>query len=118
MSTAAVVRARFPRAIAGVNHYAGGTIRGLVMEKDSGLSKAVREMIVVATSAANNWLYCVVAHAAILRVRAKNPRLADQVATNYGKAEITPRQKAMLDFALARCAAYLIKFCRVVSGRP
>jgi len=71
-----------------------------VMEKDSGLSKAEREMIVVATSAANNWLYCVVAHGAILRVRAKNPRLADQVATNYGKAEITPRQKAMLDFAL------------------
>ncbi len=70
------------------------------MEKDSGLSKAEREMIVVATSAANQCQYCVVAHGAILRIRAKNPLLADQVAINYRKADITPRQKAMLAFAL------------------
>jgi uncharacterized peroxidase-related enzyme len=57
-------------------------------------------MIVVATSAAGDCLYCVVAHGAVLRIRAKNPRVADQLATNYRKAEITPRQRAMLDFAL------------------
>lgn len=71
-----------------------------LMEKPGGLSKAEREMIVVATSAANNCLYCVVAHGAILRIRAKNPRLADQLATNYRRAEIGPRQQAMLDYAL------------------
>ncbi len=71
-----------------------------LMEEDAGLSKAEREMIVVATSGANQCLYCVVAHGAILRIRARNPRLADQVATNYRKAEITPRQRAMLDFAM------------------
>lgn len=71
-----------------------------LMERDIGLTKAEREMIVVATSGANNCLYCVVAHGAILRIRAKNPRIADQVATNYRKAEITPRQRAMLDFAM------------------
>ena len=71
-----------------------------LMEKESGLTKAEREMIVVATSAANGCLYCVVAHGAILRIRAKNPRVADQVAVNHRKAEITPRQKAMLDFAM------------------
>lgn len=71
-----------------------------LMERESGLTKAEREMIVVATSGANDCLYCVVAHGAILRVRAKNPRVADQVATNYRKAEITPRQRAMLDFAM------------------
>ncbi|HPQ97259.1 MAG: peroxidase-related enzyme [Thiothrix sp.] len=71
-----------------------------LMEKDSGLSKAEREMIVVATSNANQCQYCVVAHGAILRIRARNPLLADQVAVNYRKADITPRQKAMLDFAL------------------
>ncbi len=71
-----------------------------LMEKESGLTKAEREMIVVATSGANDCLYCVVAHGAILRVRAKNPRVADQVATNYRKAEISPRQRAMLDFAM------------------
>ncbi len=71
-----------------------------LMEKDSGLTKAEREMIVVATSGANQCHYCVVAHGAILRIRAKNPRVADQVAINYRKADITPRQKAMLDFAL------------------
>jgi uncharacterized peroxidase-related enzyme len=70
-----------------------------VMEKDGGLSKADREMIVVATSGANDCQYCVVAHGAILRVRAKNPLIADQVAVNYRKADITPRQRAMLDFA-------------------
>src|SRR3990170_2139773 len=71
-----------------------------LMEKDGGLSKAEREMIVVATSAANNCHYCVVAHGAILRIRAKNPLVADQVATNYRKADLTPRQMAMLDFAV------------------
>jgi uncharacterized peroxidase-related enzyme len=71
-----------------------------LMEKDGGLSKAEREMIVVATSGANQCQYCVVAHGAILRVRAKNPLIADQVAVNYRKADITPRQRAMLDFAL------------------
>ena len=71
-----------------------------LMEKDSGLTKAEREMIVVATSGANQCQYCVVAHGAILRIRAKNPLLADQVAINYHKADITPRQRAMLDFAL------------------
>jgi len=71
-----------------------------LMEKESGLSKAEREMIVVTTSAANQCQYCVVAHGAILRVRARNPLLADQVAVNYRKADITPRQRAMLDFAL------------------
>jgi uncharacterized peroxidase-related enzyme len=71
-----------------------------LMEKDGGLTKAEREMIVVATSGANGCQYCVVAHGAILRIRAKNPRVADQVAINYRKAEITPRQTAMLDFAM------------------
>src|SRR6185437_12972856 len=71
-----------------------------LMEKPGGLSKAEREMIVVATSGANECLYCVVAHGAILRIRAKNPLIADQVATNYRKADITPRQRAMLDFAM------------------
>src|SRR5512144_1202034 len=71
-----------------------------LMEKDGGLTKAEREMIVVATSGANQCLYCVVAHGAILRIRAKNPLIADQVAINYRKADITERQKAMLDFAM------------------
>lgn len=71
-----------------------------LMDKDGGLSKAEREMIVVATSGANQCQYCVVAHGAILRVRARNPRVADQVAINHRKAEITERQRAMLDFAL------------------
>ena len=70
-----------------------------LMEKESGLTKGEREMIVVATSGLNQCLYCVVAHGAILRIREKNPLLADQVATNYRKADITLRQKAMLDFA-------------------
>ncbi len=71
-----------------------------LMEKDVGLTKAEREMIVVATSGAGDCLYCVVAHGAVLRIRAKNPRVADQLATNYRKAEITPRQRVMLDFAV------------------
>ncbi|TNF88785.1 MAG: alkylhydroperoxidase [Gammaproteobacteria bacterium] len=71
-----------------------------LMERDSGLSKAEREMIVVATSAANECQYCVVAHGAILRIRAKNPLIADQVAINYRKADLTDRQRAMLDFAM------------------
>ncbi|MCA1908469.1 MAG: peroxidase-related enzyme [Magnetospirillum sp.] len=71
-----------------------------LMERDSGLSKAEREMVVVATSAANQCQYCVIAHGAILRVRAKNPLIADQVAANWRKADITPRQKAMLAYAL------------------
>ncbi|NJD35489.1 MAG: peroxidase-related enzyme [Betaproteobacteria bacterium] len=71
-----------------------------LMEKDSGLSKAEREMIVVATSNANGCQYCVMAHGAILRIRAKDTRVADQVAINYRKADITARQKAMLDFAM------------------
>jgi len=71
-----------------------------LMEKESGLSKADREMIVVATSAENNCQYCVVAHGAILRIRAKDPLVADQVAINYRKADITERQTAMLDFAV------------------
>jgi uncharacterized peroxidase-related enzyme len=71
-----------------------------LMEKDGGLTKAEREMIVVATSIVNQCQYCVVAHGAILRIRARNPQIADQIAANYRKADITPRQKAMLDFAL------------------
>lgn len=71
-----------------------------LMEKDGGLSKAEREMIVVATSGANDCPYCVVAHGAILRIRAKDALVADQVAVNYRKADISVRQKAMLAFAL------------------
>ncbi len=71
-----------------------------LMERDSGLTKAEREMIVVATSGANQCLYCVVAHGAILRIRARAPRIADQVATNWRKADITERQRAMLAFAM------------------
>jgi len=71
-----------------------------LMLKEGGLTKAEREMIVVATSGANDCLYCIVAHGAILRIYAKNPLVADQVAVNYRKADITPRQKAMLAFAV------------------
>ena len=71
-----------------------------LMLKDSGLSKAEREMIVVATSAANDCHYCVIAHGALLRIYAKNPLIADQVAVNYRQANVTPRQRAMLDFAV------------------
>ncbi len=71
-----------------------------LMEKPGNLTKAEREMIVVATSNANQCQYCVIAHGAILRIRAKNPLIAEQVAVNYRKADITPRQRAMLDFAM------------------
>jgi len=72
-----------------------------LMEKESpGLNQAEREMIVVATSARNQCQYCVIAHGAILRIRAKNPMIADQLATNYRKADISDRQGAMLDYAL------------------
>ncbi len=71
-----------------------------LMEKESGLTLADKEMIIVVTSAHNNCIYCVIAHGAILRIRAKNALLADQVATNYLKADITLRQKAMLDFTM------------------
>lgn len=75
-----------------------------LMLKDSpALNKAEREMIVVTTSGANDCVYCVVAHGAILRVYTKNPRIADQVAINHRKAEITAKQRAMLDFALKVC---------------
>lgn len=70
------------------------------MERDSGLSKTEREMIVVATSAANDCLYCVVAHGAILRVRAKDPQLADRIAVNWRSAPLDGRQRAILDFAV------------------
>ena len=72
----------------------------LLLKENSGLSKGEREMIIVATSGANHCLYCVVAHGAILRVYEKKPLVADQVAVNHLKADITPRQHAMLDFAL------------------
>lgn len=71
--------------------------------RESGLSKGEKEMVIVATSGANRCLYCVVAHGAILRVYEKKPLIADQIATNYLKADITPRQKAMLGFALKVC---------------
>jgi uncharacterized peroxidase-related enzyme len=71
-----------------------------LMEKPGPVTKAEREMIVVATSGANQCQYCVVAHGAILRIRAKHPLVADQVAVNYRKADVTPRQRAMLDFAM------------------
>jgi len=79
------------------------TYHDALMEKEGGLSKAEREMIVVATSAANDCPYCIVAHGALLRIYAKNPLIADQVAANYRKADITPRQRAMLDFAMKVC---------------
>ena len=71
-----------------------------LMDKPGNLTKAEREMIVVATSNLNQCQYCVVAHGAILRIRAEDPFIADQVAVNYRKADITDRQKAMLDFAV------------------
>ncbi len=75
-----------------------------LMEKETGsLTKAEREMIVTTTSARNGCLYCVVAHGALVRIYAKQPLLADQIAVNHSKADITPRQKAMLDFAVKVC---------------
>jgi uncharacterized peroxidase-related enzyme len=73
--------------------------------RESGLSKADKEMIIVTTSGANHCLYCVVAHGAILRIYEKNPLIADQVAVNHRKADITPRRRAMLDFAMKVCNA-------------
>src|SRR6188768_52614 len=75
----------------------------LMLKETGSLTKGEREMIVTTTSAANNCLYCVVAHGAILRVYEKKPLIADQVAVNYRKADITPRQRAMLDFAMRVC---------------
>lgn len=72
----------------------------LLLKDTGGLTKGEREMIIVATSAANQCLYCVVAHGAILRIYEKKPLVADQVAVNHRKADITPRQRAMLDFAM------------------
>src|SRR3954449_226599 len=76
------------------------TYHDALMDKPGNLTKAEREMIVVATSNANQCQYCVIAHGAILRIRAKNPLVADQVAINYRKADITEKQKIMLDFAM------------------
>ena len=73
--------------------------------RPSGLSKGEKEMVIVATSAANGCLYCVVAHGALLRIYEKHPLIADQVAVNHRKADITPRQLAMLDFAMKVCKA-------------
>ena len=75
----------------------------LMLKEDSGVTKGEREMVVTTTSAAKKWLYCVVAHGAILRIYEKKPLVADQVAVNYRKADITPRQRAMLDFAMKVC---------------
>jgi len=75
----------------------------LLLKETGSLSKGEREMIIVATSAANQCLYCVVAHGAILRIYEKKPLVADQVAVNHRKADITPRQRAMLDFAMKVC---------------
>ncbi|MES2687550.1 MAG: peroxidase-related enzyme [Pseudomonadota bacterium] len=75
----------------------------LMLREESGLTKGDREMIVTTTSAANQCLYCVVAHGALLRIYEKKPLVADQVAVNYRKADITPRQRAMLDFAMKVC---------------
>jgi len=75
----------------------------LMLREDSGLTKGEREMLVTTTSAANHCLYCVVAHGAILRIYEKKPLVADQVAINYRKADISPRQRAMLDFAMKVC---------------
>ncbi|WP_255581529.1 peroxidase-related enzyme [Cupriavidus sp. AU9028] len=76
-----------------------------LMDKEGGLTRGEREMIVVATSAVNQCLYCVVAHGAILRIYEKQPLLADQVAVNYRKADLPPRQRAILDFAMTVCTA-------------
>ena len=75
----------------------------LMLREDSGLSKGDREMIVTTTSAANHCLYCVIAHGAILRVYEKKPLVADQVAINFRKADISERQRAMLEFAMKTC---------------
>lgn len=76
-----------------------------LMEKEDGLSLADKEMIIVATSGINHCTYCVVAHGAILRIRARNPLVADQVAVNFRKADITPREMAMLEFSAKVCTS-------------
>jgi uncharacterized peroxidase-related enzyme len=76
-----------------------------LMERDGGLSPAEREMIVVATSAVNDCLYCVIAHGAVLRIRAKDPLLADYLATDYRRADLTPRQRAIIEFAVKLAGA-------------
>ena len=75
----------------------------LMLKEEGSLTKGDREMIVTTTSAANQCLYCVVAHGALLRIYEKKPLVADQVAINYRKADISPRQRAMLDFAMKVC---------------
>ncbi|MDH6593950.1 putative peroxidase-related enzyme [Variovorax sp. TBS-050B] len=75
----------------------------LMLKEEGSLTKGDREMIVTTTSAANQCLYCVVAHGALLRIYEKKPLVADQVTVNYRKADITPRQRAMLDFAMKVC---------------
>ena len=75
----------------------------LMLKEEGSLTKGDREMIVTVTSAANQCLYCVVAHGALLRIYEKKPLVADQVAVNYRKADVTPRQRAMLDFAMKVC---------------
>jgi uncharacterized peroxidase-related enzyme len=77
----------------------------LLLKETGSLTKAEREMVIVATSAANQCLYCVVAHGAILRIYEKAPLLADQIAVNYRKADLPPRRRAMLDFAMKVCTA-------------
>ena len=84
----------------------------LMLKEEGSLTKGEREMIVTTTSAANQCLYCVVAHGAILRIYEKKPLVADQVAVNYRKADISPRQRAMLDFAMKVCRT------RTPSKRP
>lgn len=76
-----------------------------LMERDGGLSPAEREMIVVATSAVNDCLYCVIAHGAVLRIRAKDPLLADYLAIDYRRADLTPRQRAIIEFAVKLAGA-------------
>ena len=84
-------------------HYIFAYHDALMEKKTGSLTKAEREMIVTTTSARNGCLYCVIAHGALVRIYAKNPLLADQIAVNHLKADITPRQKAMLDFAIEVC---------------
>ena len=81
-----------------------------LMEKDTGLSKAEREMIVVATSAANSCVYCVVSHGAILRIRSRQPLLSDHLAINYRRADLYPRQRSMIDFAVKDSGAITALF--------
>jgi uncharacterized peroxidase-related enzyme len=91
----------------------------LLLKETGSLTKGEREMIIVATSAHNQCLYCVVAHGAILRVYEKKPLVADQVAVNYRKADITPRQRAMLDFAMKVCtASHAVEDADIAAVKP